>query len=368
MKTQEFDYDLPEALIAQYPPEERGTARLLVLDKPMGRIVHRKYSDIPIFVNKGDVIVLNRTRVLKARVYATVKRTGRKVEVLFLNPIDEAEKKDIWYCLIGRARYVKIGDTLTVGEHEMTVVERKPGEKGFRIKVPEAYDLMEKQGNVPLPPYISRKPETEDDRRYNTVFSDRPGSVAAPTASLNLTKSLIRRIEEAGGKIAYVDLHVGLGTFSPVGTEHIEEHRMHEEFMIISKETADSINSRTGRVWAFGTTVVRALETAAAGNAEVGRKADLAAKSELAGKAKPAGKAKLVPFTGETDLYIYPGYEFKIVDVLVTNFHVPRSSLLMLVSAFAGKEKIMSAYEAAKRENYRFLSYGDSMLIGSFFR
>lgn len=341
MKTSEFEYGLPESFIAQNPPKERGSTRLLVMDRFTGELEHKNYSDISEYIKKGDVIVLNETKVMKARIRAQVVRTGRDVEVLFLNRLLGGEGQ-VWYCLVGRARHVKVGDILEVEKHTLRIVDRKEGEKGFRIEVPDAITIMENYGTVPLPPYIDRQATKDDEVRYNTVFSKELGSVAAPTASLNLTDSMIERIEGKGGQICYVELQVGLGTFQPVQSEKIEDHVMHEEYISVSEEATNVINSCSGRVWAFGTTVVRTLESVADDDGFVRH------------------------YSGTTDLFIRPGYEFKVVDVLVTNFHMPRSSLLLLVSAFTERKSLLRAYEVAKKERYQFLSYGDSMLIGNF--
>jgi S-adenosylmethionine:tRNA ribosyltransferase-isomerase len=350
MKLNEFEYDLPENLIAQDPPEERGQSRLLVLDKQTGQIQHKRYYDIPEFVKSGDVVVLNQTKVLKARVFPEVKRTERKVEVLFLHALNEDKrdiygeklndgKWDIWYGLVGRARHVKIGDTLDIGGAEIRILDRESGARGFILATKDVFSLMQKYGHVPLPPYIKREDTKKDRERYNTVFAEDAKSVAAPTASLNLTENILSRIKKAGAQIAYVRLNVGWGTFAPVDTENIEDFDIHAEYIDVPRESVDIINNAEGRIWAFGTTVVRTLESVAVGD----------------------GKVK--EYKGETDLYIYPPYEFKVADVLVTNFHAPQTSLVMLVSALGGKENVLSAYESAKKDKYKFLSYGDSMLI-----
>ena len=331
----EFKYDLPKELIAQYPPKKRGTSNLLVLDKNSGEISHKKYFNIPEFVQKGDVIVLNETKVLNCRTFF-LNPKGKKIQVLFL----EERSTGIWYCLVGRAKDIQISDVLINNEIKIEVLERE--DNGFLVKFinGDAYTLFEKYGHVPLPAYMKREDTSNDRERYNTVFSDIPGAVAAPTASLNLTDEILAEIKERGAKITKVELRVGWGTFSPVREENIEEHKIHSEYINVSKQTADIVNNCKGRVWAFGTTVVRALESAYS-------------KEEK----------KVVPFSGYTDLYIYPGFKWRVVDVLVTNFHMPDSSLILLVSAFAGKENIRRAYEEAIKREYKFLSYGDSMLI-----
>lgn len=335
MKTCLFDYELPKEMIAQNPPEKRGDTRLLVLNRKTKGIKHKHYSDVPDYIKKDDVVVLNKTKVLWARIFPTVKRTGRMVEILFLKNI----KKNLWHCLVGRARNVKIGDRLLLNGYELKIVEGKENDPGFIIQVKNAKEIMSEYGHVPLPPYIKRKDVDKDKIRYNTVFAEDDNSVAAPTASLNLTESILKRIKDKGTKVCYVDLEVGWGTFAPVNTEKVEDFKIHPEKIFIDKSAVDCVNKCKGRVWAFGTTVVRALEGVA------------------------IDSDKIKQYDGETSLFIYPGYEFKIVDVLVTNFHAPRTSLLTLVSAFAGRGHVMNAYNEAKRLGYRFLSYGDSMLI-----
>jgi len=335
MKMSEFKYNLPRELIAQYPPQKRGSSNLLVLDRKSGEISHKKYFNIPDFVQEGDVIVLNETKVLNCRTFFLTP-SSKKVEVLFLEERDHS----IWFCLVGRAKDIHISDVLINNEIRIEILKRE--DNGFLVKFVggDAYTLFEKYGHVPLPPYMKREDTKSDRERYNTVFSNIPGAVAAPTASLNLTDEILAEIKERGAKITKVELRVGWGTFSPVREENIEEHKIHSEYINVSKQTADIVNECKGRVWAFGTTVVRALESA------------------YSKKEK-----KVVPFSGYTQLYIYPGYKWKVVDVLVTNFHMPDSSLILLVSAFAGKENIKRAYKEAIRRRYKFLSYGDSMLI-----
>ena len=339
MKTEDFNYNLPKKYIAQYPPMERGTTRLMVLDKNDGFVAHQRYSDIPSLVNKNDVIVLNETKVLKVRLFAKVVRTGREVEVFLLRKLSEKQDSEKWSALIGRARHVRIGDVLRIGSSEILVLLREEGQREFVVGLKDAHEVMKKYGHVPLPPYISREDTPEDDSRYNTVFAQNPDSSAAPTASLNLTEEMIGQIEEKGATLAKINLAVGLGTFAPVNTSEVEDFNIHAEYVTIPEETVTAVNSCAGRVWAFGTTVVRSLESAA------------------------VSRGKIREFDGDTDLYIYPGYDFKIVDVMVTNFHMPGTSLIMLVSAFAGRKYLLHAYERAKKEGYQFLSYGDSMVI-----
>jgi S-adenosylmethionine:tRNA ribosyltransferase-isomerase len=350
MKIDEFKYNLPKELIAQFPPKERGTSNLLVLGRKNGKLEDRKYYNIPEYIKKEDIVVLNETRVLNSRTYFLTPK-GRRVEVLFLEELSEGE----WYVLIGRARNVKFGDILVNEEPNkeggsIKILVKKRKENGFVVAFQEGdpYELFEKYGHTPLPPYINREDTESDEERYNTVFSNVPGAVAAPTASLNLTEEIIREIKTRGAKIVKVDLRVGWGTFAPIREENIEEHRIHKEQIKVSEETASAINKTIlngGKVWAFGTTVARTLES-------------------IAYKEREKGKYLVKSYIGYTDLYIYPGYEWKIVDTLVTNFHMPNSSLILLASSFAGKENIKKAYRHAIENKYKFLSYGDSMLIG----
>lgn len=342
MKISEFKYNLPEELIAKYPPKKRGTSNLLVLDKESGEITHRKYFNIPEYIQKGDIVVLNETKVINSRTFFFTPK-GKRVEVLFLENIGN----DIWYVLIGRARNVDIEDTLVNEEgQEVQIQIKERKENGFVVLFTKgsSHILFEKYGHTPLPPYMKREDEESDKERYNTIFSKIQGAVAAPTASLNLTDEILKEIEKRGAKILKVELRVGWGTFAPIREEDIENHKIHTEYINISQEVAEAINNRKGKVWAFGTTVARTLESVAY---------------------EQNGKYLLKAYSGDTSLYIYPGYKWKIVDTLVTNFHMPDSSLILLVSSFAGKENIKQAYEEAVSKKYKFLSYGDSMLIGN---
>jgi len=337
MKISEFKYNLTDDLIAKYPPKERGTSNLLVLDRENGNIEHRGYLNIPEYIKEGDIVVLNKTKVLSCRTYF-LNSKGKRVEVLFL----ENRGKNQWFCLIGRAKDVKSNELLFCNEFNILIDSRE--DNGFLVTFVngDAYALFEKYGHTPLPPYMRRDDESDDKERYNTVFSSTPGAVAAPTASLNLTNEILEDIKKRGARILEIELRIGWGTFAPVREENIEDHKIHEEYIHVSKVVIDEINRCRGRVWAFGTTVARALESC---------------------YSKKEGK--LVEYKGLTNLYIYPGYEWKIVDVLVTNFHMPDSSLILLVSSFGGKENIKKGYNEAIDKGYKFLSYGDSMLIGS---
>jgi len=340
MKVDEFDYYLPKELIAQQPVYPRDSSRLMVLKRDTGEIEHRVFRDIVAYFRAGDVLVLNKTRVIPARLYGYKAETGGKIEVLLLNRISS----DRWKVLAKPGRRARVGAKLVFGNGELTAkVIGKAGE-GCRIIEFEYNgvfeEILDRLGEIPLPPYI--KEELKDRERYQTVYGRIEGSAAAPTAGLHFTPELLSEVQEKGVKLVYLLLHVGLGTFRPVKTEKVEDHKMHAEYYQIDAETAETINKARkegGRIVAVGTTTVRTLETVANQNGEV------------------------MPGRGWTDIFIYPGYKFKAVDVLVTNFHLPRSTLLMLVSAFAGKENIINAYNVAVEKKYRFFSFGDAMLI-----
>lgn len=340
MRLEEFDYDLPPELIAQTPLDRRDESRLLVLERESGKMEHRVFHDLPAYLRPGDVLVLNDTRVLPARLIGRRKHTGGKVEVLLLRELGS----DRWEVLVKPGRRCPEGEELVFGDGKLTGRVLNRTEEGGRIIAfspggPKFLETLNEIGKVPLPPYI--RTELKDQERYQTVYARHLGSAAAPTAGLHFTPELLKAIEERGIAILYLTLHVGLGTFRPVREERIEDHRMHEEYYVVRPGVAEAVNAakKEGRrVVAVGTTVVRTLESA--------------------GK---SGEVKAG--AGWTDLFIYPGFEFRIVDALVTNFHLPKSTLLMLVSAFAGREKILRAYQEAIRERYRFFSFGDAMLI-----
>jgi S-adenosylmethionine:tRNA ribosyltransferase-isomerase len=361
MNLSEFDYNLPEERIAKYPPIERGTTRLLVLDRESREIQHKRYVNVVDYIKPGDVVVLNYTKVQNVRTFPKVERSNRQVQLMFLENIqyheaqlsDEETKQksyEYWYALIGRAKHVKIGDTLIFdGGERVEVIDRKTGEEGFivRLSLSKSTEIFNKYGHVPLPPYMKREDNEDDKVRYNTVFAKQLGSVAAPTASLNLTDELLQKIREKGARIVYVELKISWGTFAPVKTEQIEDFKIHHEEIIISKKVAEQINEtiKNGKdVWAFGTTATRLLESVA----------------ELE---EETGKYLVKEYEGDTNIFIYPGYTWKIVNHMITNFHTPKSSLLMLVSSFASHEMIFRAYREAVENKYNFLSYGDSMLI-----
>lgn len=335
MKTSDFDYHLPESAIAQTPAEPRDSSRLLVLHRDTGKLEHRIFRDVTDYLNAGDLLVLNQTRVIPARIFAR-KETGGRVELLLLRRRDDL----IWEALVG-GKGLRIGKTARVEDGpEVKILEELEGaERLIQFSEPvEPY--FPKVGNVPLPPYIHEK--LDDPERYQTVYAREPGSAAAPTAGLHFTPRLLEELQVKGVRIAYVTLHVGLDTFAPVNEEYPEEHKIHTEWCELTHETADAINEtrvRGGRVIAVGTTSVRTLESAA------------------------GLQIPIFAFTGPTSLYILPGFNFQLVDAMITNFHLPKSTLLMLVSAFAGREAILKAYETAIQDGYRFYSFGDAMLI-----
>ena len=336
MKTTDFDYQLPESSIAQTPLEPRDSSRLLVLNRETGELEHRIFNQIGDYLNSGDLLVLNQTRVIPARIYAR-KETGGKVELLLLR----RHSTLTWECLVG-GKGLRVGSTITVNDGpEAVIIETLNGAERL-VKFAEPIEpYFPKVGNVPLPPYIHEK--LDDPERYQTVYAKDPGSAAAPTAGLHFTPRLLNELKAKGVKVAYVTLHVGLDTFAPVTEDDPEEHKIHTEWCELSQETADAINetrANDGRIIAVGTTSVRTLESAA----QVGRNG-------------------IPPYEGPTAIYILPGYQFQLVDAIITNFHLPKSTLIMLVSAFAGREKILETYAAAIREGYRFYSFGDAMLI-----
>ncbi len=339
MKTHDFYYDLPEELIAQTPLEKRDSSRLMVLDRESGEIEHKHFYDIIDYLNPGDCLVLNDSRVLPARLIGH-RPTGGTIEVLLLR--DLGNKK--WECLCKPGRKMCEGDTAIFGDGELTATVREVCADGNRI-VEFTYEgifleILERLGKMPLPPYI--KAELQDQERYQTVYSRELGSAAAPTAGLHFTEDLLDKIREKGIKTAFITLHVGLGTFRPVKAEDVLDHHMHSELCMVSQETADILNETRkagGRIICVGTTSCRTLESL------VNEDGTFSPKSRW------------------TDIFIYPGYQFKAMDALITNFHLPESTLVMLVSAFAGREKILNAYNQAVKERYRFFSFGDAMFI-----
>lgn len=340
MKTSDFYYDLPQELIAQTPLSDRSSSRLLVLNKESGKIEHKHFYDIENMLNPGDCLVLNDTRVLPARLYGVKEGSGGKIEFLLLNRIS----RDRWEVILKPGKKAKPGAKFVFGDGLLKAEIIETVNDGNRI-VEFSYDgmfenILDKLGEMPLPPYITEK--LRDKERYQTVYSKNDGSAAAPTAGLHFTKELLEKISAKGVKLAYVTLHVGLGTFRPVKVDDVENHKMHSEFYVINEETASVINETKkngGRIVSVGTTSSRVLETVADENGFL--------------------KAQ----TGRTDIFIYPPYKFKAVDALITNFHLPESTLLMLVSALAGSENTRKAYAEAVEQRYRFFSFGDAMFI-----
>ncbi len=349
MKTADFDFSLPPELIAQHPPAKREDARLMVLNRKTGGVENRQFPDLLEYFSRGDLLLLNNARVIPARLHGRRIPTGGKAEILLLNPAPGGGGNG----LVRPARQARPGTEIDFGGGIIGVIrERLEGRVIIDFPGPDALlNALEEIGYMPLPPYIKRDPENYpeelqrlDRERYQTVFSKKPGAIAAPTAGLHFTNEFLGAIQEKGIKIAYLTLYVGYGTFQPVKTETLEEHRMHEEYYEINRTTAAAIiqlreREEGGRLWAVGTTTIRALESAA----------------DEEGRIKTA--------TGPTDIFIYPGYRFKLDFSLITNFHLPRSTLIMLVSALAGRENVLNAYRAAIESKYRFYSYGDAMLI-----
>ncbi|MDQ0481464.1 S-adenosylmethionine:tRNA ribosyltransferase-isomerase [Alkalihalobacillus hemicentroti] len=341
MNVNDFDFELPERLIAQVPLKERTKSRLMVLDPAVQKLEHREFSNLEDYIKPGDCLVLNDTRVMPARLYGTKEETGAKIEVLLLKQIEN----DSWETLVKPAKRVKPGTEISFGDGRLTAVCTESLEHGGRVLEFKYdgvfYEVLDQLGEMPLPPYIT---ETLDDQeRYQTVFAKNRGSAAAPTAGLHFTEEMLERLENKGVHVAFITLHVGLGTFRPVSVDNILEHEMHGEFYQLTKGTAELLNrvkEEGGRIISVGTTSTRTLETVA---------------SSYNGRFEEA--------SGWTDIFIYPGYTFKAIDGLITNFHLPQSTLIMLVSALAGREFIISAYRTAVEEEYRFFSFGDAMLI-----
>ncbi|HZO86935.1 MAG TPA: tRNA preQ1(34) S-adenosylmethionine ribosyltransferase-isomerase QueA [Chthonomonadaceae bacterium] len=345
MRTDLFDYTLPPERIAQ-TPGPRGESRLLVLHRQDGRIEHRRFADVLAYLRPGDTLVLNDTRVTARRLEAR-REGGQPAEVLLLHPVGET----CWEALVKPGRSLRPGRSVEIlGTPPVTARIAATTPEGGRILEfadRRTRDQLAHQGTTPLPPYIHTPLPADQEERYQTVYAAEDGSAAAPTAGLHFTPELLARAEAMGVRLARLTLHVGVGTFRPVRTEEVEAHEMHAETVALSEETAQIINTTPGRIFAVGTTSVRSLESAADPEETV----------------TAGGRARVRPFVGETRLFITPGYRFRVVEALITNFHLPRSTLLMLVAAFAGRENVLRAYEEAIREEYRFFSFGDAMLI-----
>ncbi|MFK4391748.1 S-adenosylmethionine:tRNA ribosyltransferase-isomerase [Peribacillus frigoritolerans] len=341
MKLDMFDFHLPEELIAQVPLEDREASRLMVLDKETGKLQHDVFSHITEYIKPGDCLVLNDTKVLPARLYGSKEGTGAKIEVLLL----KQEHDDVWETLVKPAKRIKEGSTIVFGDGKLSAVCTGVLEHGGRILEFKYegifYEILEKLGEMPLPPYI--KEQLDDQDRYQTVYARERGSAAAPTAGLHFTEDLLEKLKGMGVHIAFITLHVGLGTFRPVSVDDIDSHEMHSEFYQMTEGTARLLNDvkeKGGKIITVGTTSTRTLETIASRNDGVFKEEN-----------------------GWTSIFIYPGYEFKGIDAMITNFHLPKSTLIMLISALAGREHVLHAYEAAVEEKYRFFSFGDAMLI-----
>ena len=340
MNIEDFNYELPEELIAQTPLKVRDSSRLLVLDKNTGEVEHKHFTDIIDYLEEGDTLVLNDTKVLPARLIGVKEETGAVIEILLLKNLE----KDNWECLVKPARRVKTGTIVSFGNGKLKAKCIGEFDEGIR-HIELLYDgilmeILDELGTMPLPPYIHEK--LKDQSRYQTVYAKEVGSAAAPTAGLHFTNELLDRIKAKGINICYVTLHVGLGTFRPVSVTNIKDHEMHSEFYSMKKEVADSLNkakSEGKRIIAVGTTTTRVLETIMSEH------------------------NKFIECSGWTKIFIYPGYEFKAINCLITNFHLPKSTLVMLVSALAGRENILNAYKIAVQEKYRFFSFGDAMFI-----
>ena len=340
MNVKDYDYDLPEELIAQDPLEDRSSSRLMVLDRQTGDVEHRHFTDILEYLHPGDCLVINNTKVIPARLFGVKEDTQAKIEVLLL----KRKENDIWETLVKPGKKAKPGTKLVFGDGLLTAEVVDVVEEGNRL-IQFHYEgifeeILDQLGEMPLPPYITH--QLKDKNRYQTVYAKYDGSAAAPTAGLHFTKELLQKVKDMGVDIAEVTLHVGLGTFRPVKVENVLDHHMHSEFYMVSQEAADKINraKESGhRVIAVGTTSTRTLEAAADEN------------------------GRLHETSGWTEIFIYPGYQFKVIDALITNFHLPQSTLVMLVSALAGREHVLHAYEIAVKERYRFFSFGDAMLI-----
>lgn len=342
MKTNDFDYYLPEELIAQTPLKDRSASKLMVVDKKTGKIKHEKFQNITNYLHKGDVLVLNNTKVIPARLIGLKEETNATIELLLLKEI----KNDTWECLVKPARRIKVGTIVKIQDKLKCECIKCLDEGICHFKM--IYDgilleILEELGTMPLPPYIKEK--LKDQNRYQTIYAKQSGSAAAPTAGLHFTKEILKKLKDQGVIICYITLHVGLGTFRPVKVDDVEKHQMHKEYYEIDKETCDILNKAKQdkrKIVSVGTTTTRTLESVM------------------------TKYNKFIPTKEETDIFIYPGYKFKAIDTQITNFHLPKSTLIMLISAFATKEIILNAYKEAVKNKYRFFSFGDSMILGDF--
>ena len=342
MKTNDFDYYLPEELIAQTPLKDRSASKLMVVDKKTGKIKHEKFQNITNYLHKGDVLVLNNTKVIPARLIGLKEETNATIELLLLKEIEN----DTWECLVKPARRIKVGTIVKIQDKLKCECIKCLDDGICHFKM--IYDgilleILEELGTMPLPPYIKEK--LKDQNRYQTIYAKQSGSAAAPTAGLHFTKEILKKLKEQGVIICYITLHVGLGTFRPVKVDDVKKHQMHKEYYEIDKETCDILNKAKQdkrKIISVGTTTTRTLESVM------------------------TKYNKFIPTKEETDIFIYPGYKFKAIDTQITNFHLPKSTLIMLVSAFATKEIILNAYKEAVKNKYRFFSFGDSMILGDF--
>lgn len=363
MRVSDFDYDLPDERIAKFPPEERGTTRLLVLNKETGAIEHRHYFDLPEFIEPGDVVVLNDTKVIKARLEA-VNKTGQARELLLLE--SHAHKDDVHRHRVLYRGKLHENEILDVHDTPVTITKIFDGGIAEISSSENLTTLFEQFGSVPLPPYMKRNATPEDIKRYQTEFASKAGSVAAPTASLNFTNKLRAELEARGAHVVTLTLHVGLGTFLPIRSDEVEHHDMHSEYFEIPSATIATIQQAKQarrKIFAVGTTVTRTLEFAARHHPELFRHSELTEESFHTSKRSLDFARDDTGISGEANIFIYPGYKFQVVDALLTNFHAPKSTVLMMAAAFAGWDNLKHAYETAAEENYDFLSYGDSMLI-----
>ena len=338
----EFEFEIPDKLIAQHPSKNRDECKLMVVYKDTGKIQHKKFKDIHSFFNKGDVLVLNNTQVFSARLFANKDKSDAKVEVFLLRELEN----DLWEAMVKPARKVRIGNKLIFNNHiSCDVIDNTvSGGRVLRFEYNDhnLYSFIDKNGFSPLPPYIKRDPTPADKKNYQTVYASRRGSVAAPTAGLHFSKSLITKLKKKGVKIAYITLHIGLGTFRPILVEDLTRHHMDSESYEVPSETADMINEakeKKKKIWTVGTSTVRTLETVVVSGFQI------------------------TPKQGWTDKFIYPPYKFKMSDRLITNFHTPKSSLMLLVAAFSNKDLVLKAYQEAIKKKYKFYSYGDAMLL-----